>query len=778
MKKRKRLAGVLLICVMGISVISGCSGEKTVNDTTEQTQDAGTGYEETEISLPEEAGVPVTLSQLSDGSLKGVGSSGQILVSGDNGETWETLSSDTQAVGEKSVKMACISDRGALFLALGEASEGENQEKPYTYCFITQEGEQRELEPEIPGDDILIPYSFLSETEVLAWYKGDASFYRISMEDGASEKLFEAATGYQTCCVTGQEIVTDADNSLMIYDMERGITRVIKAEGTVGKKLSAGREEGTFYLLNSQGIYLCRTEDGKGEPVVKGNTMAIGNPSYSAVSFLQQKNGEFLVLYRKEEDQTYHLMKYSSESEKENTASQPAHSAQADEAIGEKQTETEEIRREKTEGEEGDFTVYTLNDSELLRLAIAAFQSKNPDLEISLEVGMTGEDAVTVSDAIKMLNTELISGEGPDVIFLDELPLEDYMEKGVLEDISSVLDEFDGSQLYENIVRAYDQNGKIYAVPTRFEIPLLVSKGEDVGDPGSLEDIANAVEAYASEEDNIRVVGPITPKQMIESFYDAYISEYSNQEEIDEKGLSDFFTQVLRIFKVRKERVLAEEEIRGEALDQESLGDEFSGPYSGVGQWLAGGLRVSINHIGDMNAYSVLTSLAKEDGEIVLQGIGNVFDPMRIVGISAGSDARDTGKQFLKLLLSKEIQENSSFRETSGFPVNQEALEKFGRTSQQKNGELTGKSLFPAEFVLTGEDPDSFEHKELSVYWPSDEEYQKLRDLFGNLQVAYTLDPEVKTAVIEQGSKCLEGQISPEEAARAAIQEVRLQRME
>lgn len=328
--KKKRLLGFLAICALGILGMSGCSGEdKTINDEVETSGnlEAKAAYQETEIELPKEAGTLVALHQLKDGSLKGVGSEGQILTSTDHGETWDTISLDSQVSGKGNIDMACVSDEGALILAVGEDSEEEKQENRHTYYFVSQEGEQREIKPEVPGDDTLIFSGFLSETEALAWYQGDASFYRISVEDGEAEKLFEAATGYQACCVTGGEIVTDAHNSLMIYDLDRGITRMVKAEGTVGRKLAAGTEEGTFYLLNTQGIYLCRTEDGKGELVVSTNTLTAGNPSYSAVSFLQQDNGDFLAMYQDEKDNTHHLMKYSTESGQEDTAHQPAQKA-------------------------------------------------------------------------------------------------------------------------------------------------------------------------------------------------------------------------------------------------------------------------------------------------------------------------------------------------------------------------------------------------------------------------------------------------------------------
>ena len=52
---------------------------------------------------------------------------------------------------------------------------------------------------------------------------------------------------------------------------------------------------------------------------------------------------------------------------------------------------------------------------------------------------MSGENGLTAEDAIKALNTEIMAGNGPDVIMLDGLPIESYLAKGMLADLSENL---------------------------------------------------------------------------------------------------------------------------------------------------------------------------------------------------------------------------------------------------------------------------------------------------------------------------------------------------
>ena len=45
-------------------------------------------------------------------------------------------------------------------------------------------------------------------------------------------------------------------------------------------------------------------------------------------------------------------------------------------------------------------------------------------MKVELRVGMEDEAALTRTDAIKQLNTELMSGSGPDLIIMDGLSVE------------------------------------------------------------------------------------------------------------------------------------------------------------------------------------------------------------------------------------------------------------------------------------------------------------------------------------------------------------------
>ena len=59
-----------------------------------------------------------------------------------------------------------------------------------------------------------------------------------------------------------------------------------------------------------------------------------------------------------------------------------------------------------------ELTVYSLKDNDFIKQAAVLFQKKYPDVYVNIETGMSGDDSVTDTDALKVLNTEIMAGNG------------------------------------------------------------------------------------------------------------------------------------------------------------------------------------------------------------------------------------------------------------------------------------------------------------------------------------------------------------------------------
>ena len=122
--------------------------------------------------------------------------------------------------------------------------------------------------------------------------------------------------------------------------------------------------------------------------------------------------------------------------------------------------------------------IWALEDSDVIRSAAAVFANQYPDCDVQLEFGRDAtSQALSDEDIIKNLNTRLLAGEAPDVLFLDGLPIRSLMEKGVLASLDGVVS-MDG--YYENILTAYSLDGRPYAYPSVFRVPVFVSGSSEI----------------------------------------------------------------------------------------------------------------------------------------------------------------------------------------------------------------------------------------------------------------------------------------------------------
>ncbi|MGN6711839.1 hypothetical protein [Anaerocolumna jejuensis] len=72
---------------------------------------------------------------------------------------------------------------------------------------------------------------------------------------------------------------------------------------------------------------------------------------------------------------------------------------------------------------------------------------------------ISDEDETPATDYIKKINTELLAGKCADILVLDGLPVDSYIEKGVLADISSIIKPLEkNGNLMSNILDNYEKD--------------------------------------------------------------------------------------------------------------------------------------------------------------------------------------------------------------------------------------------------------------------------------------------------------------------------------
>lgn len=296
-------------------------------------------------------------------------------------------------------------------------------------------------------------------------------------------------------------------------------------------------------------------------------------------------------------------------------------------------------QNEQTKKEDAVLRLYTLKENENLWQSAKLFMEKYPKYPVVIEVGISEEDGKTVSDAIRSLNTEIMAGNGPDIILMDGLPIEDYIEKGGLEDLSDMVESVkeNGEEFFENVLSPYEKGEKVYAIPSRFSVPIIIGK-EGAVTPEEVKTLSGTLKTRTEEQ--IKGIARNATKSiplLLLTFWNDIISEESV---VDQEALSTFLEEARMLFDA-SEIDLELPYYSGDAgVTMAFQKDILSVDEMDMGQTLAQLESVSAN---SPVFYDYLNSES-----------GKRFIPKWIFGITASSEKKEAAKAFLSYFLSSE----------------------------------------------------------------------------------------------------------------------------
>src|SRR5699024_5786651 len=91
----------------------------------------------------------------------------------------------------------------------------------------------------------------------------------------------------------------------------------------------------------------------------------------------------------------------------------------------------------------------------------------------------------------RTLNTELLAGDGPDVLVLDGADAETFAASGLLADLSAVAE---GADLYDFVAAGYTgADGTVPMLPGRFSVPVMCGAAGSLDGVSTLDDVAALV---------------------------------------------------------------------------------------------------------------------------------------------------------------------------------------------------------------------------------------------------------------------------------------------
>lgn len=739
------------------------SGETGTDEGNSDNEPTAMGrYVETTVELPESASRSYTITALTDGRLLVLDEGAGQLISSDNGASWEAVpipgidNMKTFAENNYIFSMAAAPDGTVAVLSSDNAAYDQTEEfNPWLHV-AAPDGTVKKIDslPVQEDESYVYDIFYSPEGELFATTVGGGMVYRVDVESGTLTKEVTMewrpdlvkCQGDKMFFLTSREGISIYDrkeekwveDSVLADFMEENYKNEYYANDSYSVYMMPGEDE-VLYLAGKGGMYRHVIGGSVMEQIIDGALTSFSNPSMNMIGVTAYGENEFAALFS---GGTVALYKYDA-----NVPTVP----------------------------ENMISVYSLEEQDAVRQAIAQFQTENPDTFVRYEVGASGLDAKAAEDAIKKLNTELMAGKGPDVIIMDGLPVKSYEEKGILKDLKPHIDSLTGdTTLLPNIVEAFNHEGGVYMMPVYFQIPMVIGRQDDLAGITDLASLVDTVEKIKAEKPEAEICRfffeEAAVRWLLPVAATAFIGESGG---IDGEALSEYLSAMNQISTTALEGIPEYvEESYGWQKDyykeEKYAYENFNDVGLDYDDFMMQGMELNFGMLKSVYAYQSGLSLKYCEGfEDVdmkfLDGMSEgAFEPSVLVGLSAASTHQEEAERFFDIIMGTQVQSLLY----DGFMVNESALKE--QLSNQwkifKNGGTDKEYGEPCSSV-GGSYSDGREFH-MDIYMPTQEEFQKLYTLCSQVKTPYVADTVVENAVIEIGAQYLKEQMSLDEAVQ------------
>ena len=332
---------------------------------------------------------------------------------------------------------------------------------------------------------------------------------------------------------------------------------------------------------------------------------------------------------------------------------------------------------------------------------------------------------------------EMITGNAPDILDIRNLPLQNYVSKGLLVDLYPFLDadpELNRSSLIESVLRASEVEGSLYHIVPSFRLATIIGHPSVLGDyPGwSIEEFIDVLDANPQADRPMGFYG--TNMSFLQIAILNNINEFVDWSSGTTSFESDDFIGLLE---------------RAKALPAELDWDTSSYELIPSGR--------QIMNIEFFGPSSYLWHLVLFGGEIVFKGFpsenrdGNIFDPSANIAITVNCEDTEAAWEFVRLFLMDDYQRD--FIPPWYFPVNRAVFDR-----------MLERAMTPSNMDMSYSDglvSIKIEIKELSQ-----EQVDKLRSVIDNT-TRITNDDDTLRAIVNEGAEdFFNGRFTAQDAAR------------
>lgn len=797
-KKITRALAILMALIVAAGLLGGCGksgqtgepgtqgaafAETEAPDTEEGTENQGSGaapeeseatamgrYTESKIDLSAYVTKDFGVTRLADGSILVLDEKAGQVLSADGGETWETKAvpgiSDLAAFSKDNyIFQMRAGEDGTVYVLSSPNTNGTGE----FHCGLTigrPDGSSQVIDELEVNDGFVSDIWVSPDNRIFVKAPGASCLYEVNVEDGSLSQYLTLEHLPDLVQFQGDYMILMAANEgITFYDMQEekmvpdDVLKDFMAENYMGEYYADENftvyvvpgEEEVVYVAGKGGVYRHVIGGSAMELVIDGALSSFSNPAMNLRGMTRLPQDEFLALFSGGQ-----MIRYTYDP---NVPTVP----------------------------EDLLTVYSLEERDEVRQAIAQYQTEHPDTFVKYEVALSGADGKSREDAIKKLNTELMAGKGPDVIILDELPSRSYMEKGILMDLKPHIGALTGDAvLLPNVAEAFTEEGKIYMMPVSFALPMVGGRQKDVEGITDYQSLADTVERLREENPGAGICDFFSGEATMRWFLPVGATAFADGSgHINEELLRDYLADTERMYRAANEGLpdtLIDQYNGQEAYYKESLAERsyYYHHLGAVGNissgFLLGDALFVAGTMYNVYDYQEVLSLShrEEFADVEIQPFDGmsegVFIPSVLVGLNASSAHQKEAEQFFDVIMGTQVQSLLY----DGFMTNQAALEA-QLTPQWKVLQNGGMNVDYGEVSssIGGSDGEGREFH-LDIYMPTKEEYQVLYDHCRQVHTPYVADTVVADAVISIGGQYLEGYLSLDEAVQKIMAKIEI----
>lgn len=658
MHKKNYLIVTLLLsmCLVGCSL----NTSEQSRESDDEEQGIGGRYVEEEIDFPEGIQSIYDIKVDPSGTIKMLFDDADnelfLYESTDKGKNW-TKNENVSSIADSEYQVfesACLGNDNTVYLSIADCTYEEMTESTDEYLYYqidTESGETTQLNFAMPDPLIEITGNGYGMCNLTVNEKGqifgllnygaeaDSRSVIVGYDLSSADMLWAQETqGFSPKAYGDAVYLLNLGESIQKLDGATGDSIAEIEVGLMDTCFDIEPEDDTIFYCTTDGIYSTDDEKALVQQVVDGSQCSIMDSPYLN-SLLRIDNSTFLLSALKEGSTEGDMQLY-------------------------RYVYNEELSAEP----EQQLTIYSLKENDTIKHMISEYYKENDNVRINYEVGMSGDGAQTVSDAISTLNTEVVAGNGPDIIILNGLPWESYGEKGILEDAGSIVNEISGSEnLYNNIFEALQTNDSQCVIPLGVRIPVVYGLGDVIE---GVEDLDTLITVAEQSVDALSIYRG--NKALLRYFVSIGWSEVVNDEQqIDKEKLSALLEKIKKLHTIRQDSAKNYNlEGYGEFDTDDfvaELGEEYDVFYEDNSLVWDVNMYLSADYLSSLANYGTTCSMGYHINTIS----NNTFSAL-LAGINASSEEKDLANDFIKFALSAEQQE--TLFDNAYLPVNNDAF--------------------------------------------------------------------------------------------------------